>query len=1032
MNRSFRRLSWTLGPAVVLAIAFLALDAPATRAETRLHMESDPGDYIGAGQTWDYTPDNITFSLNGNRGFAGVQLSGSTFWNLEFAAPQGAGLDPGSYPDATRWPFQAPDEPGLNVSGDGRGCNQLTGSFQIKRITFGASDQPTSLWAQFEQHCEGGRPALRGDVRINVDIAVEVIAPFGRSTARGQELAFDVSARSATGLPLTLGATGLPAGADFDNHGNGTGTFRWTPGIDQIGRVAVTFTASDGQGGSDASVTTIEVIGETSLTMRGDPGDVLGQNQSYFFTPEVGDFTAFENFDGTVSVRFDAQPLREWNLQFRAAGPFGTDLSPGFYPGARSESFFGDSTHPFLSVSGKGRSCNGGEGAFHVKRLVLGAGNTVESLWIVFSERCAGLDAALHGDVRINADVRIAVSAPLERTLLRGQTVLFEVTGTRADSGAVALSVENAPAGATFVDHGNGNATFGWTPGDVPIDDYDVQFIGEGPTGVRDTALARIRLRGVDALVVDSDEGDPIAGGTDTEFSRADARFRAQRNAAGGVAITAEPRSFSSPAYALDFAAPFNAPLAPGTYPGAIRYPSTDARIPGLFVRQGFFGGDCNVLTGSFVVHEIRYGSGDEIEAFRASFEQQCTGSSGGLRGEVRWNADLPVVVSAPGSVIARRGEPTTFEVSAYVRGGGIATITAPDLPAGATLTDLGNNRAVFAWTPTGSQVGAHRVRFVAQSGGESDQTSTRIEVQFTNHPPVAAAGGPYHGVVGQPVRFDGSGSSDPDGDALNYFWGTGDGGFASGVTPEHVYSTSGAYVLRLEVYDGLSSSVDTATVLVAPLLAARAFVPGESPLRLSSGKPELCIHIEPVAGSFALADVDPGSVGLRYQSGGAWLRIAAIPGSVHAERDRDRNGVAELEACFAKDDLRTLFAGISGTTSLLAVADGQMNDGRGFEATLAVTVMARAPETGFAVRQAPDGRTVEFVTRRSGPLRVELFDLRGRRVEVARDESDAPAGRYSVPLGDAASGRLAPGVYFYRVTSVHGEATGRVFRIGG
>src|SRR5207237_2488196 len=52
------------------------------------------------------------------------------------------------------------------------------------------------------------------------------------------------------------------------------------------------------------------------------------------------------------------------------------------------------------------------------------------------------------------------------------------------------------------------------------------------------------------------------------------------------------------------------------------------------------------------------------------------------------------------------------------------------------------------------------------------------------NHPPTAAAGGPYTGNEGAALAFDGSGSSHPDGDALTYAWTFGDGATGTGGRP--------------------------------------------------------------------------------------------------------------------------------------------------------------------------------------------------------------------------------------------------------
>src|SRR5258705_692245 len=68
------------------------------------------------------------------------------------------------------------------------------------------------------------------------------------------------------------------------------------------------------------------------------------------------------------------------------------------------------------------------------------------------------------------------------------------------------------------------------------------------------------------------------------------------------------------------------------------------------------------------------------------------------------------------------------------------------------------------------------------------------------NRAPVSNAGGPYTGTVGVPVTFNGSASTDPDGDPLTYAWEFGDGSSAVGSAPEHAYAAAGAYSVCLTV----------------------------------------------------------------------------------------------------------------------------------------------------------------------------------------------------------------------------------------
>ena len=115
--------------------ALMVLAATAHAQTTSLSLNSDPGDFIGGGQSIFLTPADGNFSANQNFDsgvsidFFGTQLG--EFWFLDFAAPNGQPLTVGTYTGAMRFPFQNLGQPGLSVSGDGAGCNTLTGSFVV-------------------------------------------------------------------------------------------------------------------------------------------------------------------------------------------------------------------------------------------------------------------------------------------------------------------------------------------------------------------------------------------------------------------------------------------------------------------------------------------------------------------------------------------------------------------------------------------------------------------------------------------------------------------------------------------------------------------------------------------------------------------------------------------------------------------------------------------------------------------------------------------------------------------------------------
>lgn len=67
---------------------------------------------------------------------------------------------------------------------------------------------------------------------------------------------------------------------------------------------------------------------------------------------------------------------------------------------------------------------------------------------------------------------------------------------------------------------------------------------------------------------------------------------------------------------------------------------------------------------------------------------------------------------------------------------------------------------------------------------------------------PISDGGGPYFGRTGQTISFNGTGSSDPDGTIMNYYWDFGDGGFGVGPSPERAYWWTGSFSVLLIVWD--------------------------------------------------------------------------------------------------------------------------------------------------------------------------------------------------------------------------------------
>ena len=348
-----------------------ALSAVAVPSEIiQLTLDSEPGDYIGQGELSQFTPEDGTFTVTPVDGERGVRIwfDGSepgSWWNLYFVAPEGAALQAGEYSGATRYPFQSPTTPGLSVSGSGRGCNTLTGSFAVLEIALAADGSVERFAATFEQHCEDADPALNGEILYMAE------SPFDSPSDTDSDGVPDASDNCAL-VPN-------PGQEDADRDGVGD--------------------ACDG------------VFDNTNLFFDSDPGDYIGQGATQTWYLEDGTFEVSAT-PGTVEVDFDGGPTN-WRLVFDA--PDGTSLSPGLYHDATRYPF-NSAADPGLSVSGSGRGCNTLSGEFTINQIEWDQGELVR-FSASFTQHCDASTGALHGQVNINASANPVANAGTDVTV---------------------------------------------------------------------------------------------------------------------------------------------------------------------------------------------------------------------------------------------------------------------------------------------------------------------------------------------------------------------------------------------------------------------------------------------------------------------------------------------------------------------------------------------------------------------------------------------------------------------------------------
>jgi PKD repeat protein len=403
----------------------------------------------------------------------------------------------------------------------------------------------------------------------------------------------------------------------------------------------------------------------------------------------------------------------------------------------------------------------------------------------------------------------------------------------------------------------------------------------------------------------------------------------------------------------------------------------------------------------------------------------------------IQWNATDTTVGSATATTTltiadSNRTPVLTQPVDMTVNEGATATQQL-------TATDAENDPLVFSkvgttpffmsvspsglvtLTPGFADAGGYTATVRVSDGTTSDQNSFEITVVNVNRCPTANAGGPYSGVLFAAVSFNGTGSSDPDGDPLNYAWDFGDGVTGAGALTSHTYLTRATYPVTLTVNDGICTASVTTTATITDGFSATAFTAGgNKATSLNSGKPFTCVEVEPVAGSFDIANVNLASVKMVSMGTGSVSEIAAAAGKTDIAGDKNGNGVTEIQACFAKEDLRLLFSALpSGRNQVDVTITGNLTTGGSFIAGLTLEVKSTGGAVAASVSPNPlnPSARLTYTTTKPGAVKIALYDLNGRLVRTYLDGSQS-AGTHDVTIeGKSASGSpLASSVYFLKI----------------
>ena len=187
-------------------------------------VDSLPGDGLARGATIAFTAGDAAITADV---FAGdgilLQASNAQHGFMAIVRPaNGQSLAPGSY-DTTRGPSDT--TAGLDVSGDGVGCNDSTGILTVHEVSI--QTDPDLLVERFaatyQQTCQGSTQPMFGELRYrsSFDFRAATVDPFafdfGDHIAGTTSAAMPVTITNAGTLDLSLGSAAVsgPAAGDF-------------------------------------------------------------------------------------------------------------------------------------------------------------------------------------------------------------------------------------------------------------------------------------------------------------------------------------------------------------------------------------------------------------------------------------------------------------------------------------------------------------------------------------------------------------------------------------------------------------------------------------------------------------------------------------------------------------------------------------------------------------------------------------------------------------------------------------------------
>lgn len=133
-----------------------------------LSLTGDAGEFVSSGRSRTFKSPAQEVQLTQN-GPGDIQISfgrEDKEFDTSFSTDTGKRFEVRSYAGAERWGFGSSGHPGLEISGDGHGCNEIAGSFNVTEVAYSPDGKITRFAATFVQQCDDSKLAARGTVDI--------------------------------------------------------------------------------------------------------------------------------------------------------------------------------------------------------------------------------------------------------------------------------------------------------------------------------------------------------------------------------------------------------------------------------------------------------------------------------------------------------------------------------------------------------------------------------------------------------------------------------------------------------------------------------------------------------------------------------------------------------------------------------------------------------------------------------------------------------------------------------------------------